>query len=137
MSDTPRTDAAAIFVWHGVADEQPLQVVDVNVARTLERELAERTRERNEFQRMAGANGLAGLEMGREIESLCAEVARLRLVLMKISAGDGADQYDLMRMAYEALTPAEDAVLNQAKRRSHTLVATPVAVEPAEVKHDD
>jgi hypothetical protein len=48
MSDTPRTDAAAIFVWHGVADERPLQVVDVNVSRTLERELAAVTRERDE-----------------------------------------------------------------------------------------
>lgn len=44
----------------------------------LSMDLAAVTRERDGFQRLAGANGLAGLEIGKENDTLRAEVERLR-----------------------------------------------------------
>lgn len=40
MSNTPKVDAKAFFVWRGSADSQPMHVVRVDDARELERELS-------------------------------------------------------------------------------------------------
>ena len=50
MSDTPRTDAAAVDVWRGSDGrrrELPSDMVPVDFARELERELAELTKQRD------------------------------------------------------------------------------------------
>jgi sugar phosphate isomerase/epimerase len=149
MSETPRTDAARFrLVWKGGAYKvsksgiDDIEIVGANVAEDLERELAAVTRERDEFQRLAGANGLAGLALGRDLGALRAEVERLRKALdfyacvdhykRLLSCAPNVVQDDGGKKARAAITPAEDAVLDAAKRRSHTIVATPVAVKPAE-----
>jgi len=59
---------------HPLTDALP-SYMDALALRQACGEIEERlTRERDEFLRMAGANGLAGLEMGREIDALRAEV---------------------------------------------------------------
>jgi hypothetical protein len=63
---------------HPLTDQLP-DYLDALALRQACGEIEERlTRERDEFQRMAVANGLAGLEMGREIDALRAEVEALR-----------------------------------------------------------
>lgn len=67
QSDTPRTDATQ-YQWTRTLD----------LARDLERELATATRERDEWQRIAGANGLTGLAVARDFERELAVVKRER-----------------------------------------------------------
>jgi hypothetical protein len=93
MSETPRTDAARIeharwdeyakHYWHlpEAMECAPKDADPFAVAEELERELAAVTRERDKLQAMAGANALAGLEVGRENDAFRAEIERLRVRL--------------------------------------------------------
>jgi hypothetical protein len=104
----------------------------------LRAELAEANRIREETFAEAMRQGSA---LRAEVERIRAAIkgqASLLPLLPTAPPGSYARGYDsgmrdTITAISAALTPAEDAVLNQAKRRSHTLVATPVAVEPAEV----
>ena len=112
MSETPRTDA--LIGRNRKLDKMTdvaLYLAEIAESHAdLERELTERTRERDEFQRMAGANGLAGLEMGREIEALRAEIERLREAAQEFIRdyieGDMGDIKSYVRGFSAAITPA-------------------------------
>jgi hypothetical protein len=126
MSDTPKEVARlmkrcqiGVGGRNAIDDAHDIMAECYGTLGKLSADLAERTRERDEFQRMAGANGLAGLEMGREIESLRAEVERLRGHITQIwdacqiASHKPASSPYLTRLwmrigeAHGALTPAE------------------------------
>jgi chromosome segregation ATPase len=106
MSDTPRTDAAETGALYGT--------VHCDFARTLERELATVTRERDDMGDSLEAYRIGVKHLHEELDTLTrerdalrAEVESLREVLTGIRDRD-FKLSDAKRRARRALTPAEE-----------------------------
>jgi hypothetical protein len=80
MSDTPRTDAAAY--WHHT--RAMVEVTSADFARTLERELATMTRQRDRHEQMAVANSLTTFAVGKERNALRADLEKARAEVTRL-----------------------------------------------------
>ena len=117
MSDTPRTDAAQFRIMQVPSTLEnlkglPMNAVPADFARTLERELTERTRERDEARELAQSNLDAYREARDQRDALRAEVERLRgavqeAVTHSYNPFEPDNQGAHHKRMLAALTPAE------------------------------